>query len=108
METKMARSARRQSEKLGRSERVSLRTTDDERALLEKAALLATSGDLTRFIVSASVAAARQVVDDYETSRVSADMRRAFYELLLKPPAPSQALLDLAAEPDPDGFTFVK
>jgi uncharacterized protein (DUF1778 family) len=91
----------------GRDERVSLRTTKAERALLEKAALLETSGDLTRFIVSAATDAARQVVDDYETTRVTTEMRRAFYDLLLNPPAPNQALIDLASEADPDGFRFV-
>ena len=92
----------------GRSKRVSLRTTNEERALLEKAALLETSGDMTRFIVAASVSAARRVVNDYETTRVTFDMRRAFYDLLLNPPAPNKALTDLAAETDPDGFTFVE
>jgi uncharacterized protein (DUF1778 family) len=88
--------------------RVSLRTTKEERALLEKAALLETSGDLTRFIVTAATEAARQVVNDYEITLVTAEMRRAFYDLLLNPPAPNQALIDLISDADPDGFRFVE
>jgi len=92
----------------GRNQRVSLRTTDEERALLEKAALLETAGDLTRFIVSASVGAARQVISEHESATVTNEMRRAFYDLLCNPPAPTQALRDLMAEADPDGFRVIE
>jgi uncharacterized protein (DUF1778 family) len=92
----------------GRSRRLSLRVTDEERALIEQAALLNSGGDITRFVMAASVEAARSTVEEYEATRVSSKLRKHLYDLLLNPPPPSEALKRLAAAPAPDGIELVE
>jgi uncharacterized protein (DUF1778 family) len=92
----------------GRSRRLSLRVTDEERALIEHAALLNSGGDITRFVMAASVEAARTAVEEYESTRVSGELRKRLYDLLLNPPPPSTELKRLAAAPVPDGIELVE
>ncbi|MGH7709292.1 MAG: DUF1778 domain-containing protein [Vulcanimicrobiaceae bacterium] len=92
----------------GRRRRLSLRVTDEERALIEQAALLSSAGDITRFVMTASVEAARSTVDDYEATRVSGEQRSHLYDLLLNPPPPSDSLKRLAEAPVPDGIELVE
>jgi len=88
-----------------RTERISLRTTSEERDLIARAALVATGGDLTRFVMNASLEAARRAIETYETTELSDATRRSFYELVLvDPPKPNEALRALAARPVPEGF----
>jgi uncharacterized protein (DUF1778 family) len=90
-----------------RERRLSLRTTAEERQLIERAALIATAGDVTRFVMRASLAAAQETVDQAESTRVSDEMRDAFYRLLLHPPQPNAALLALAENAVPEGHELV-
>jgi uncharacterized protein (DUF1778 family) len=90
-----------------RQRRIFLRTTAEERNLIEQAAFLQTSGDLTRFVLRASLEAAKNTVDRHEVTRVTDDTRRAIYDLLLNPPLASERLKKLAADPVPDGVELV-
>jgi uncharacterized protein (DUF1778 family) len=90
-----------------RQRRLSLRATDEERSLIEQAALLSTSGDVTSFVMRATVEAARETIERHERTRVTDEMRRAFYDLLLSPPPPGSALRKLAARPVPEGYELV-
>lgn len=92
----------------GRKRRLSLRITDEERALIEQAALLSSAGDITRFVMTASVEAARTTVEEHEATRVSGELRKHLYDLLLNPPPPSDALKKLAADPVPEGIELVE
>jgi uncharacterized protein (DUF1778 family) len=92
----------------GRRRRLSLRVTDEERALIEQAALLSSAGDITRFVMSASVDAARSALEGYEATRLSGELRKELYELLLNPPLPSDTLKKLAATPVPSGVELVE
>jgi|GEM_PF-4384632 len=92
----------------GRRRRLSLRVTDEERVLIERAALLSSAGDITRFVMAATVEAARDALEQHEATRVSAEWRRHLYDLLLNPPPPSGALKKLAAAPVPKGIELVE
>jgi uncharacterized protein (DUF1778 family) len=87
-----------------RDERISLRVSSQEKALLEKAAALETAGDLTRFVTSAAIREARTTIEEHGVSWVTDDIRERFYSLLLNPPAPNEALVKLMASAVPDGF----
>ena len=88
-----------------RTERISLRTTSEERDLIARAALVSTGGDLTRFVMNASLDAARRAIETFETTELTDANRCAFYQLvLIDPPKPNEALRALAARPVPEGF----
>lgn len=88
-----------------RIQRISLRTTAEERALISRAALVSTGGDLTRFMMNASLEAARRAIESFETTELAETNRRAFYELvLIDPPKANEALRSLARNPVPEGF----
>ncbi|MBC5801365.1 MAG: DUF1778 domain-containing protein [Candidatus Eremiobacteraeota bacterium] len=91
-----------------RQRRLSLRVTDQERALIERAALLTSAGDVTRFVMRASVDAARGTIEEHEVTRISGEMRQALYDLLLNPPPPGAALRKLAAAPVPDDVELIE
>ena len=91
-----------------RERRIFLRTTDEERRLIEQAALLTSSGDVTRFVMRASLQAAQEAVERHEVTRVTEENRRALYDLLLSPPPPGRVLKKLAASPVPPGVKLVQ
>jgi uncharacterized protein (DUF1778 family) len=91
-----------------RDRRLSLRVTEQERRLIEQAALLCAGGDVTRFVMQASVEAARATVEQYEATRVTSEFREHLYDLLLNPPPPSAALRKLAAKPVPAGDQLIE
>lgn len=91
-----------------RDQRIHLRATTEERDLIARAAFVATGGDVTRFVMNASLEAARQAIETFETSELTAANRRAFYKLvLIDPPKPNEALRAVAARPVPEEFELV-
>jgi uncharacterized protein (DUF1778 family) len=67
-------------------------------------AAIETAGDLTRFVSTAAIRAARTTIDEYGVSSITDDIRERFYSLLLDPPAPNGALIKLIASAVPDGY----
>jgi uncharacterized protein (DUF1778 family) len=88
-----------------RHRRLELRLTSEERALLEQAALLRTSGDLSRMVTTIAVDAARAIVREHEVTEVTNDIREAFYSALLDTSG-NPALAALFAKPAPEGYDF--
>ncbi len=70
-----------------KSGRLVARVTPEDKALLQRAALLQ-GCSLGRFVVDHSRAAAAKVVRDRETIRLSAEESRRFVQALLGPPRP--------------------
>ena len=89
-ETKASRAA-------SRGERIHLRVAGDVKEMLEQAAVLSTGGDVTAFVVGAAADRARLVLGDLEVTRIDDDNRRRFYDLVMNPPEPSDALKKLLA-----------
>lgn len=87
-----------------RDERISLRVTSQEKEFLARAAALETSGDLTRYVADAAIRAARLTIEEYGISSVTDETRQRFYDLLLNPPDPKEALVKLMASDVPEGF----
>jgi uncharacterized protein (DUF1778 family) len=87
-----------------RSGRISLRVTAEEKDFITQAAALETAGDLTRFVAEAAIRAARTAIEEHGVSQVTDPIRRRFYDLLINPPAPSEALIALMASEVPAGF----
>ncbi len=88
-----------------RHKRLELRLTSEERALLEHAALLRTSGDLSRMVTTIAVDAARAIIHEHEVTVMTHDTREAFYSALFDTSA-NPALAKLFAEPSPEGYDF--
>ncbi len=78
-------------------DRIHLRIARDVKEMLEQAAAISTGGDVTAFVVEAAAERARRVLSDLEVTRIADDDRHRFYELLRKPPEPSEALKKLLA-----------
>ncbi|MHB8141541.1 MAG: type II toxin -antitoxin system TacA 1-like antitoxin [Vulcanimicrobiaceae bacterium] len=88
-----------------RHRRLELRLTNEERALLEQAALLRTAGDLSRMVTTIAVDAARAIVREHEVTEVTDDIRKAFYSALFDT-FDNPALAALFAKPAPEGYDF--
>jgi len=86
-----------------REAKLSLRLTNEQRDVIHRAAMLEKS-ELSRFVADAAVHAAKIVIHEHGVSELNEQHRARFYDLLLNPPAPSRALLDLAADSVPEGF----
>jgi len=97
-ETKASRAA------ASRRDRIHLRVAGDVKEMLEQAAALSTGGDVTAFVVGAAAERARVVLSDLEMTRIEDDSRRRFYDLVMNPPEPSDALKKLLAS---DAFRVV-
>jgi uncharacterized protein (DUF1778 family) len=92
-----------------RDQRINLRATARERDLIARAALLSTGGDVSRFVMNASLEAARHAIETFDTTELTNLNRRFFYEMvLINPPRPNKALRGLASRPVPDGFELVE
>jgi uncharacterized protein (DUF1778 family) len=85
-------------------DRLHLRVARDVKEMLEQAAALSTGGDVTAFVVGAAAERARRVLSDLEVTRIEDDTRRRFYDLMMNPPEPSDALNTLLAS---DAFHVV-
>ena len=88
-----------------RHKRLELRLTADERAVIEHAAMLRTSGDLSRLVTSLAVDAARAIVHEHEVSEITDENREAFYSALFDT-TENPALAKLFAKPSPEGYEF--
>lgn len=86
-----------------RRERLEIRLTADERALLERAAHLQTAGDLSRMITTIAVDAARVIIRENEITEITATTREAFYSALLET-SQNTALADLFSQRPPEGY----
>ena len=86
-----------------RTKRLELRLTPEERSLLERAALLQTSGDISRMVTAIAVEAARAIVREHEVSEVTDEIRQSFYSALLDT-SDNAALAALFAKPAPKGY----
>lgn len=90
-----------------REAQISLRVTAEQKDLINRAAMLETGGDLTRFVADAAYKAAKQTIQEHGISQLTNDMRERFYDVLINPPRPSVELIALACAPVPDGFELV-
>ena len=88
-----------------RRERLEIRLTADERALLERAAHLHTAGDLSRLVTTIAVDAARAIIHEHEITEIDATTRAAFYAALLET-SENPALADLFSQASPEGYDF--
>lgn len=88
-----------------RRERLEIRLTADERALIERAAHLHTAGDLSRMITTIAVDAARAIIREHEITEINATTRAAFYAALFET-SENPALAGLFSQPPPEGYDF--
>ena len=68
-----------------RSRRMSLRTTPEERDLIDRAAQVSGS-DLTEFVIASTVAAARRVLADRDRFELDAQAQAAWERINARPP----------------------
>lgn len=83
-----------------RSRRLEVRTTVDERALIEQAAA-ARGGDLTEFVVGTAVQEARRVLADREEFVLGAEQRTAWDALNAAPARDLPSVRTLLDRPSP-------
>jgi len=85
-----------------RSRRLELRTTPDERALIDRAAAVA-EVDLTEFVVGNAVEAARRVLADRDLFQLNEDALEAWEAINTRPAADLPGLRRLMERPSPFG-----
>ena len=85
-----------------RSRRLELRTTPDERALIDRAAAVA-EVDLTEFVVGNAVEAARRVLADRDRFELDEDALQAWEAVNARPAADLPGLRRLMERPSPFG-----
>jgi uncharacterized protein (DUF1778 family) len=78
-----------------KTSRLEARVTEEQKALLQRAATLA-GQSLSEFIVNSAREAAIRTITDFELIRLTADERDAFVAVLLNPPAPGARLAQAA------------
>lgn len=83
-----------------RSRRLELRTTEEERALLDRA-VEASGTDLTDFVLTHASDAARRVLADRQTFELDPVMRVAWEELNARPARELPGLAGLFRRPSP-------
>ena len=91
-----------------RDAQISLRVTLEQKEFILRAAMLETSGDVTRFVSDAALKAAKHAIQEHGFSQVTNESRQRFYDILLNPPRPTEELVALAFSSVPDGFDLVK
>ena len=74
-----------------RSERLEIRTTSDQKRLIERAAQLRGTS-VTDFVVSNIQAAAAETIREFESLSLRDKARKIFVKALLNPPEPNEAL----------------
>lgn len=85
-----------------RSRRMDLRTTPEERDLIDRA-VEAAGGDLTDFVVSHTVAAAQRVLADRNRFELDADSLAAWEAINARPARDLPGLRRLMRRPSPFG-----
>lgn len=85
-----------------RSRRLELRTTPDERALIDRAAEV-TQTDLTEFVVTNAVEAARRVLADRDRFELDQDALEAWEAINDRPARDLRGLRRLMERPSPFG-----
>lgn len=83
-----------------RSRRLELRTTPEERELLDRA-VAATGTDLTEFVVSRASEAARRVLADRDRFELDAEAARSWDEINSRPAKELPGLRRLMERPSP-------
>ncbi len=83
-----------------RSRRMELRTTDEERALIDRA-VAASGTDLTEFVVTHASEAARRVLADRQSFELDADALEAWEGLNSRPASELPGLAALFRRPSP-------
>lgn len=79
-----------------KNQRLAVRLSADNKALLEQAAL-ETGATLSDFVVSSALAAARDVIENTERMVLRGEDREFFLAMLENPPEPNEALRKAAA-----------
>ena len=74
-----------------RSERLEVRTTSDQKRLIERAAELRGTS-VTDFVVSTIQAAAAETIREFESLSLRDEAREIFVRALFNPPEPNEAL----------------
>jgi uncharacterized protein (DUF1778 family) len=95
-------------EDVGGSTRIHMRTTVQVKRTLQEAADIETHGDLSAFLLQCAEERAEIVIRSLEETQLRAEDRKCFYDFLLNPPEPSQALIDLFAEQPSERFRVVR
>jgi uncharacterized protein (DUF1778 family) len=72
-------------------ERLEARVTREQKQLIEHAAELE-GRSITDFVVASAQSAARQVIQDHESLKLTARDREVFVQALLNPPQPTDKL----------------
>lgn len=75
--------------KIRKNARLEARITEEQKQLMEKAALLR-GQNLTEFMVAVLTEAATQIIKDREILQLTERDRQVFADALLNPPSPSQ------------------
>jgi uncharacterized protein (DUF1778 family) len=76
-------------------ERLEARVTREQKELIEHAAELE-GRSITDFVVASAQSAARQVIQDHESLKLTARDREVFVQALLNPPQPTDKLRQAA------------
>jgi uncharacterized protein (DUF1778 family) len=79
-----------------KNQRLAVRLSADNKALLEQAAL-ETGSTLSEFVVNSALAAARDVIENVERMVLRGEDRDFFLAMLENPPEPNEALREAAA-----------
>ena len=79
-----------------RGARLEARISAEQKTVLQQAAALSGS-TLSEFVVASAQEAARRVIQEHETIRLSRTEQIAFVTALLNPPAPNERLRQAAA-----------
>ena len=79
-----------------RGARLEARISVEQKAVLQQAAALS-GRTLSEFVLASAQEAARRVIQDHETIRLSRSEQAAFVAALLNPPAPNARLRQAAA-----------
>jgi uncharacterized protein (DUF1778 family) len=74
-----------------RAERLEIRTTAEQKQLIERAASL-NGTSVTDFILSKVQSAAMETIQKYESLQLHGQDREVFVQALLNPPKPNEAL----------------
>jgi uncharacterized protein (DUF1778 family) len=86
--------------KRARSERLEVRTTPDDRALIDRA-VAASDSDLTEFVVANLRVAARRVLADRSEFVLDAEAQQAWEKINRRPARTLAGLRELMARPSP-------
>jgi uncharacterized protein (DUF1778 family) len=89
--------AKAEPKSLNRDERLGFRLDEESKDLIERAAHLSRR-KVSDFCLTALVDTARRIVAEHETLALSDRDRKAFFDVLINPPEPSERLQRALAE----------